>query len=208
MKFYFVYPLVAYSAFRLLSRKFFLSISILAIALFYVSISMGNKNLWAEKADCFLFLIAGFFSGVIFKKYDFNQIKFVNWDIVAIASLLAFCFCIGIFHFSALPLEQLLSFVWILAPLISIGILSIGLSKGWISWLFANPLSRFLGQISYSLYLVHSFIINMVSSMFPKFLQVSLLAFFLVFGVAWLFYILIESPCTRLAKNVSGRIMS
>jgi len=65
----------------------------------------------------------------------------------------------------------------------------------------------FLGNISYSLYLTHSFVFEICSGIFKRMaiIQYQLLCFgielMIVILFAWMFYLLIEKPSIRLSKN-------
>jgi peptidoglycan/LPS O-acetylase OafA/YrhL len=74
---------------------------------------------------------------------------------------------------------------------------------------FNNKISKFLGNISYSLYLVHipigGRIINICETLFQSELLRSVFVFVALAGsifAAWVFFMVIEKPAMELAKNI------
>lgn len=71
---------------------------------------------------------------------------------------------------------------------------------------FALPVFRFLGRISFSLYLVHVPIILGAVHVAPEHpMRAMLVAVPAAFAVAWLFTRLVEEPAARLARRVGAR---
>jgi len=75
---------------------------------------------------------------------------------------------------------------------------------------FSNKFSRFLGNISYSLYLVHIPIGGRIINLAENFIQdetlrslIVFVAMAIVIFVAWVFFLLVEKPSMRLSKRLS-----
>jgi peptidoglycan/LPS O-acetylase OafA/YrhL len=191
IEFYLIYPLIAWIVIRAKLERLFLFVTLLGILLFFLY--MGKNNVWALMV--FSFFICGVLSGSVLKFYKSDTISPVYWEIAAILSLLAFYCCINQFP----PGKRIWLNFWFYGPLMAFAILSIAQSKGIIYWLFGNPLSRFIGQISYSLYLMHFFVISILSRSMP---QISFIVLIPILCIGWLYYVLIELPSLKLAKQI------
>jgi peptidoglycan/LPS O-acetylase OafA/YrhL len=95
---------------------------------------------------------------------------------------------------------------WFLSPLLAVLVLSIALSKGFMTWLFAIPPARFLGKISYSVYLVHMPVQVMEKRFLPADMQSVWIMLLLVLLTSMLFYGLVEAPFHRLGKRMAQRL--
>ncbi len=90
-----------------------------------------------------------------------------------------------------------------LAPLFALCVLSIALSDGIVKHIFANPAARFLGKISYSMYLTHIFVQTMQDELFPPYSEHAGIMFILVLVIASIFYVLVEQPFHQLGKKLA-----
>jgi peptidoglycan/LPS O-acetylase OafA/YrhL len=80
-------------------------------------------------------------------------------------------------------------------------------------WAFFRPLNwrpvRFLGALSYSLYLLHQGTLALVSDHWPvSRIAQAVVAFALAFGLAWAMYEAVEKPCARLRRRLSASLES
>ena len=212
IKFYLIYPLIAYGIFCLPSRKTLSALALLGAGLLYLITGNHSAGL---SLSYLAFFISGVTSGHLFKKYDLERIKPAYWEALTFILLLGFCFILGAFHFSGLNQQQLFTLTWPGSPILALFLLSLGRSQGIAAWIFTNPVSRFMGRISYSAYLMHWFLIAAFKHLLPASPLKSPLSWcdsFLVFAwillVSWIYHLLVESPCTRLAKNISKNILS
>lgn len=196
IKFYLLYPLIAYAFFLLSTRTLFLAMLVFWAGLFFVNIDKG----YLMTNGGLSYFISGVFSGIILKRCNLDKIRPVFWELIVLACPFAFYFC-----FKLLDRSNIWAYGWLFAPSMALIILSLAKSRGICQQLFENPVSRFIGHISYSLYLVHWFIINAAKIIFPK---ISFFVFVLVFITAWFYYLLIESPFSRMARNMSTAFLN
>jgi peptidoglycan/LPS O-acetylase OafA/YrhL len=202
LKFYVFYPLLAL-AFVSLNFRVFVGVTVISwIAL--IGAAFLPEHIWMLRY--FAFFLVGAFAGVYFKKIPPDEGKPIHWDLAAAALLLVLMVCIDNFFRFDISGKRLWIGAWLFAPLLAMTIFSVGRSRGVILWLFANPVSRWIGRISYSLYLVHWTWINLIQQAFPSRLQNSWFVFGSVFLVAYIFYWVVERPFTLLAKNISARL--
>ena len=86
---------------------------------------------------------------------------------------------------------------------------------GILDKLFSNPLSRWIGDVSYGVYLIHLLVMLPVCGWLamsfpdmaplPRFLSALLLTGLLTYGLAWLCYRFIEEPGIALGRRVAAR---
>ncbi len=93
-----------------------------------------------------------------------------------------------------------------LAPLFALCALSIALSNGVLKCIFANPAARFLGKISYSMYLTHIFVQTAQDELFPPYSEHTGIMFILILTIASIFYVLVEHPFHQLGKELANKI--
>jgi peptidoglycan/LPS O-acetylase OafA/YrhL len=67
---------------------------------------------------------------------------------------------------------------------------------------------KFIGVLSYSLYLVHHVVIFGVSQTFGTGLVVTaIISFAISFMIAWVIYLFVEKPCASLRRRISQRYL-
>ncbi len=94
-------------------------------------------------------------------------------------------------------------------PLMCTCVLSCALSSGVISKIFSNSLSRFIGKISFSLYLVHWQCLSIIELNLKFTETVELFIGVLVTLVtSCILYYLVERPSMRIGKNLLARVQS
>lgn len=86
---------------------------------------------------------------------------------------------------------------------------------GWLDRLFSNPLGRWIGDVSYGVYLIHLLVMLPVAGWFalnfpaiapfPRFALVFLVTSALTYGTAWLAYRFIEEPGIAFGRKVASR---
>jgi peptidoglycan/LPS O-acetylase OafA/YrhL len=95
---------------------------------------------------------------------------------------------------------------WRMTSALTAGLLFLASRRGAMGRWLANPVTQFLGRISYSLYLLHQIVGWSVQSLALRYLGTwSALAVGLTASLvsAWLAYLLIERPSIRLSHHVS-----
>ena len=191
---------------RYLPLMFVLLWITLLTVLFSSSYSHEAASLWSHLS----YFMGGIILAFIYKKYDScSPAKAYCWDAVAITCLLIIVVAISPHQFKTIEfIHHSWKYGWFFSPLMMFTLASI-LYSSKVKVLFSLIPLRFLGQISYSLYLIHYFIFQFISenvelsSPIKLFLAVSILL-----SVAWLLYRLIERPCNGLGKALSNRILS
>jgi peptidoglycan/LPS O-acetylase OafA/YrhL len=78
----------------------------------------------------------------------------------------------------------------------------------WPNWFVFRPLNwqpvRFIGTLSYSLYLVHHATLYAIELHTPlSALQRAIVALFVSVGIAWTIYRFVEKPCARLRRRLA-----
>jgi len=192
IKFYLVYPLIAYGFFLLSTRIAFTITMVFGAGLFFVAINKG----FLLPQGSFLYFFSGALSAIALKKCKLDKVKPVYWKIAIYVSPIVFYFWVRSLDYAGIWARS-----WLLAPLVALGILSIVKCRSIVHQVLASPLFRFIGHISYSLYLVHWFVINAARIIFPG---ISLFVFALVLLAGWIYYLCIESPCSRMARDASS----
>lgn len=86
---------------------------------------------------------------------------------------------------------------------------------GWLDRVFSNPLGRWVGDVSYGVYLIHLLVMLPVAgwlamdfpavSPFPRFLLVLVITSALTYGTAWLAYRFVEEPGIAFGRKVASR---
>ena len=97
---------------------------------------------------------------------------------------------------------------YLACPLFAVITVMASFSSGWMLWLLANPAMRFIGLISYSLYLCHRLVWGIGLNLFPDpslSMACGIFAFTFVFATA--FHYVIEKPFNSYGKKLAGKIM-
>lgn len=93
--------------------------------------------------------------------------------------------------------------------------LALKLPTGWLDRLFSNRLGRWIGDVSYGVYLIHLLVMLPVAGWlalnfpaiapFPRFALVLVVTSALTYGTAWLAYRFIEEPGIAFGRKVASR---
>lgn len=154
------------------------------------------------------FFFTGSMAGYWYKMHGAHQLfpPYI-WNVIALLAIGAFTISPTIISWKIYdyPWQNAL-FPGILLP---VALLAIIKSSGWITPLFTTRPLRFLGAISYSLYLVHVYIMSHIYEWFSGHI-VSGLAVLLVLSIttAWILHISIEKPLQLYGKKLSKKIMA
>jgi peptidoglycan/LPS O-acetylase OafA/YrhL len=199
LKFYLFYPAIAWFIALRSGKAKTAGITIIGVGLawFYLQGTATSILL----VSYFAFFAAGAAAGAAYKSNFLTKVKTVYWNILAGVCVVANIFVVYDFRYLNIAGQHIWTYGWAYAPLLALSLVSIAKSKGAISRLFAHPASRWIGERSYSVYLVHFFVIQaFVVAAIP----VSWFILPAVFLVALPFYYFIERPSARLAKR-AGR---
>lgn len=95
-----------------------------------------------------------------------------------------------------------------LAPILALIVYCVAMVEGSVSRLFSLAIARWVGKISFSLYLMHKLAINLVNYYLPVYFKNPLIAFFMAFLFSVIFYWIVERFFVFLGKRVSFWIIS
>lgn len=205
MKFYLIFPLVALlfhwvqGAFQKVYASFIL------LTLYLLADPGGNKiSIWPYIE----YFLGGVFSGYLFhaiagsRPNNIERNSAIHQKIINGTFLITLCFIFfsipsgfaNIFGFS----YDLWSSSSYFVPLFCLCVLSCSQAKGIAKSIFASPIARFIGQISFSLYLIHIPAMSFVQSelSLPNAMELALGISFAIL-MAWTLYVSVENPCRR-----------
>jgi len=171
------------------------------IALFFPLLISKNKNF--SFGFLLIFAISGFF---------FDQHSFIfSYSLLFIVGILLFQFRIGYLKKGEFGALLLIALILIFTKFDKRYLVAALLPYFFINYFeFTGRISKFLGNISYSLYLVHIPIGGRIINLTENFVQSTLIREIMVFVAlavsilaAWLFYKIIEKPAINWSKKVS-----
>ena len=92
-------------------------------------------------------------------------------------------------------------------PLFMLFVVAVKKSNGVSSYIFSSRVMRFIGNISYSLYLTHITVICIFMGYFHSHSPLTFLSLLLALvGIAYVFYTIIEKPFNLLGKKLAAKI--
>lgn len=206
IKFYAAFPLLCLP-FLLLPLRPAHTLYIVAVAwiglLYVVDDPRNNVNLW-EKLPCF---IGGLLAALALPPLRFQTyVPPLVWNMALWLCAFLIVLTMQTWLLSYVPYANLLRQDWLIALLCTHLVLFTALATGATQVVFSNRLIRFIGLISYSLYVTHRITYGL-TAMLPFFnVWIGAVFFLLEFGVAWLCYLAIEKPFIRLGKRLSARV--
>ncbi len=203
MKFYLLFPVIATILWNFPKRWYRFAI---ALALFVASlvfdIDGGKTDLWPYLK----FFLGGMCAGYAYDSLSALpcQYRSVVWNSLFVFSLAAIVLAIpqvfrSLFGYMHQYWEDGVYF----APLMALTVISCALSNGPLRLPFSNPASRFIGKISYSLYLLHLPVLVAIRVNYNDAPVTGLLlGLLLSVLVAWAAFLAIEQPIRRLGKHL------
>ena len=204
-KFYAVYPLLAifitHKRTRAFSFKFLLAVWLLWMwVVFY--------GQWYD-FYYYIYFLGGIIAAYMFK-YPLLWIDRIPYIWTLIALFTGVCI-LGVFATHTSPTIKTWFDVsadsYFVSPLLALFILSIAKNKGFISSILACQPLRFLGKISYSIYLTHEFVLFPGRDLLPDELHHTWFVMLLVLVFALIFYFIIEKPFHTLAIRCARKII-
>jgi peptidoglycan/LPS O-acetylase OafA/YrhL len=148
---YLVFSMVALTG-LLRSRLFFLAGSLIAVAS-YAALALERGTLDVTVDWGIIRCLAGFFLGML--TYQFNRRDILGQSRILIGAC-GIAVTIAVVLTMAFGSGPLIAFV---IPLFVIAIALLQFDQGLIAHLLISPVAQFLGRISYSIYMVHGFLV-------------------------------------------------
>lgn len=204
IKFYGIFPFLGCA---LLMMKPYLKIG--TCVMIWIGYALLASRQELSKATTELTPFASFFMGGIImallsKSRFLCQVPLIFWNFFA---LLSFIFpAVAVYyrwHIIDIPIFAVWQYTYVLSPLIALLVFAIAQSSGKICQLFANHVSRFLGKISYSVYLVHFFIFDIARHYVTMTYFKWCLIFAITLFLSWILYITVEKPLTNMGKKLT-----
>lgn len=204
--FYVLFPLIWYLRHRLKSDA---ALSVILLAVFMVWDS-SREFLWTRMDTEIRFLevvLRGhFFLLGILAYLAFRRMPPLKpnglWLVLMLLLPLNYRNIIGLFVEGAYqPWAEPGTFIWVTLVLFATA------RSSWAEWALGNPVLRYLGRISYSIYLTHMFVLQYMRRFYTLDKSpVSLLILVgLVIGLSSLTYFLVEKPCRAVLNRIGRR---
>lgn len=208
LKFYLIYPFLAlilnWTQFK--KRPF-----LLIIAWIISSVICAYVN-EVDKKNTIIYYIC-FLSGIMaaFLLRDVPKINSINanaWDMMGWYCLAA------IFFMFFTPVQTFWSwrllhnYTWVFSVFLTIFIVCVAKSSYLVKIFFCSSVMRFFGKISYSMYLLHTYIQVSAKEFLPPLLNKPWTMFLLVIFLSWLFYLLVENPWHHIGKKTALKLTS
>ena len=209
MRFYLWFPILAILLFFFHNQEK-LRLGILAglwIVLLVFDIPGPQYSVWPYIE----FFVTGVFVGYVYlymEKHQPAARSWRGWGWVAAVCLAGVIYAIPNFsHFYEVEAE-IWAASWALAPLMGLTVLAVANAQGVIGWVMGSSPARFLGKISFSLYLLHNRIVgeaNSLPTFFPAAVKLLIvLAVSILAAVA--VYTVVENPSRRWGKRLAKRV--
>jgi peptidoglycan/LPS O-acetylase OafA/YrhL len=206
IKFYMVFAVSAY-ALTYLTRNTPRTLAILSLCwIMLASLDIDRARLQLDLLPYLVYFLGGVIAAELYR-LGLNRLKYL-WNSVAALCCLIIIFCIpqvswvlfGTYH-------KWFIYEPFMAILMSLTVLSAALSSGIMHYIFANPAIRFIGKISFSLYLTHNFVIIISKTYIdypyvPQIVEVTLLSI----SFAWLLWMCVEKPFNQLGRVLANRL--
>lgn len=195
-KFYLLFPFLC-AALLCVPRHKLLALSSLWLILMLWAPEGRNTSLWPYLS---------FFIGGMAAEYAMRspvKAMAINWNAIACACIMGIAICIFLrrdilitHHIKQWYNQPLLS------PLMALTVASIAQTTGMANRVFANKAATFMGHISYSLFLLHPYVLKLhpLTMHVMPYSIIPVLAISL--QLAWLSWHYIEIPCNRFGKNL------
>lgn len=208
IKFYLVFPLIAlpFLLFPYLRKHMFVILTVVWVAaLFFIEDTYDNYKLW-EKIPCF---IGGLWLALFLPRAQRKcYVPHPFWNaLMCICMALLALIIVMPFNYNASPFLRLLREDRIITLLCTVIVLCTAAGTGYVRSIWSNPAIRFVGLISYSLYVTHRIVFGLSILLPPLNIWLSLLLVLIEFLVAWLVYRWLEKPFIYLGKRWSKLIM-
>jgi peptidoglycan/LPS O-acetylase OafA/YrhL len=166
-----------------------------------------------------LYIVSMFIVGALIAKYRFKLIEFMNSlsrmhkIIMFLGALLIYVYIHPSYILNAFIFKNMAHFYrsimdnWV-TTLASIILIVFALSSTQFTKFLRNNIFRYLGKISYSLYLTHFIIMftcyHVLSSILPKW-EIALISLVLAFAFSTLMYFFIEEPSIKLGRIITSK---
>lgn len=205
--FYCIYPIIA--AVLMFSNRMNVQLLLLSGSFYLLVILKLIFFPYAWFLSHFAVFLAGILAATVSRQYQLNDQEPSNrWMALALTAIAAFILLVIAHTYMNLANNRLWDYSFYIAPLVGILIISIDLAKPWVSWIFTNSLAQIIGKMSYSIYLMHFFVITAMRVYVPKPYSNIITVLIAVAIVSAAYFYLVERPFSKLAKKVGARIKS
>ena len=157
----------------------------------------------------YMYFLGGILAAHAYKHYPLHIERFPRfWDMTALFTIA--CILAIIAYYPGTTLDSWIAIrddSYFISPLLALCVLSISKCKGIISKILASAPLRFLGKISYSMYLVHMYVEAWSAEVFEDYMGSPWLVFIAVVRVSSVFYFVIERQFHLLAKFWADRLL-
>ena len=203
IKYYLLFPVlsVCVCLCQMRLRKYI--VGALWLVSFYFTTTAENNSV--QLVDYLSFFLSGMLAAILHKDITVQQRPSPIWNILLLASLVMF--------FTAVPRLFPLANdheVWKFSPFFStlagLLILSACHTSGMLLWILQHSASRFIGRISYSIYLLHMLVLEGFRLDPQQHAAYFLINLVIVVTLSYLMYRGIELPGNRLGKYLARRI--
>lgn len=203
IKFYLIYPLVACVIGVTLRRFSVGPVMVFGVPMATASV-FASSIIGSPALPLFLF---GVLAGVYFSNsYRTQKRSVISYRWIHVSSIAVIAGLAGLIIWSAftpLPFTQYWNRAWYLAPFIALIVYQVAWIKGPISRVLSHVAMRWIGTISFSLYLMHKAAIYVVMSMLPgQFRSLPILLLTIVIASV-AYYYGVEKPFILVAKRTS-----
>jgi peptidoglycan/LPS O-acetylase OafA/YrhL len=206
MKFYLVFPFMALaiSVFKSAGVKAVAAVGIL-IVMFYLNLKGNKLSVWPYME---------FFTGGVAAGYIYAWIARLEVNFKWVFNLVFGISLCGLLVSIPILFKQLFGFshrFWadglVFSNLMSLCVLSCALSSGLLNRLFSNSMARFIGNISFSLYLVHLPCMRLVKALLPFDPTIELFAALAAsVAAAYILHLAVERPSRNTGKYLANAI--
>lgn len=201
MRFYLLFPLLCFFTTGMSDVKAAIFYSVLGAAFIFFEPVGLKYTLWPYVE----FFVVGCCAAHMYRLFRHRPLL---WDIVLAASLVGIAVSIPVVSQSLFDVEHRL---WLdagfFAPLMALAVLSCALASGFLARLLSSLPLRWVGRISFSLYLVHFPILHLVRSVIPP-AYALIPALLLSLLVAWVSYRLLEKPSQAIGITLERRFLN
>jgi peptidoglycan/LPS O-acetylase OafA/YrhL len=182
---------------------------LLLLWMLLASFDIDQRYLQLSPVPYMVFFLGGILAEHIHRMAKTLKIPALAWNAATLLCCTIIIICIPPIMRSTLGYHvRWFNYEWPMALLMAGCVLCVAMSSGLMARIFANPLARLLGHISFSLYLLHPAVLHLGHYYIdlPKHLMLPVVII-LSLLLAWLSFLLIERPANNLGKYISSKLV-